>query len=223
MVDFNIHYRDEVVSKRSEACFGSLFGEKDRWGQEGNDCEFIEYLPTKVLQTLLDERIDWLKNHRLFGIAVRNVTKIPRNSLSILVRCDVPADLMMATLSVARVLFDENRRPETNAILDYYKATGDMDLAFAMGEMCYDYGPKGLMFQRRDESIVPDFSISDYLKWYKDPTCNGTGIEEHFSKRKTYKSVKTALTGKPLGDYHYHSKGVNKVQFMDFINYEGKL
>ena len=223
MVDFNIHYRGDVIEKRGEPCFGSLYGETDRWGKEEQPCEYIEYLPKHITTTLLDERIDWYKNLRLFGIPVENVSILPSKRLSILVRCDVPADLMMASLSVARVLFGENRQDESRAIMNYFRVTGDMNLSFAMGEMSQTPCDKALMFQRRDESIVPDFTLAEYLKWLKDPTCNGTGIERDYAKRKSFTSVKTALTGKELDKYSYPRVSVNKVQFMDFIKYEGEL
>lgn len=226
MVDFNIEYSNgKVFEKRGQMCFGSLIDEESRWGTEKVSIKSIVYFGDNT-DSYTDKQIEWLKNHRLFGICINDIAK-KRHKVHVDVSANYPADLVLGTLSVARVLFGGNRSRRRNDVVKYYKQLGDMDLAFALGEFCRESRPESEMFSQMDESVVPDFSIKEFISWYKNPTCNGTGIEPSYSTEKTYRSVKTALTGKLRGRYKYPVYGckctLTKPIFTEMLRYEGVL
>lgn len=221
MVDFNIKYSDgKVIKKRGQMCFGNLADEESRWGAESLAINSITYFGYNIDEHT-DKQIEWLKNHRLFGICINNIVK-KRGTVGVSVNAHYPADLVLGTLSVARLLFDICRLDIRTSLVNYYRQLGDMDLAFALSEFGMSVNS---LFYEVDESVVPDFNIKEFISWYKNPTCNGIGIEPYYSTNKTYCSVKTALTGKPRGSYEYpvytRKSTLTRPIFIEMLRYEG--
>lgn len=216
MVDYTVHYENNEFNFEDRMCFGSLSEEYDRnedWGEleEGEMVTHISYHHVHGSGVVFDERKAWLENHPLFKIPL-----IAVDHYTVEVDTDYPADLMMATLSMSRFLFDESRRQRRQYLKDYLDYTGNMDLAVYM---C-DFQNDGQMLKYVEESLSCPFTIKEFIDFVKNPLCNGTGIENNYTDNRTYDSVKTALMGKRLDLNEYITETISPVQLLEILKYE---
>jgi hypothetical protein len=229
---YDVTYTNGHVHLLEGACFGSLQSEKGYVEMEdlpaGCEPETITYYPNNHHDGVLDESTklvfcEWIKDHSFFGLAIREVKTVD-NDVVIEVRCDVPADLMMATLNIARTLFDRQKEAKTLKVISLYNATQDLDLAVVLGDCCRDSFERDVVndevFQWIEESCVVPWTIHSLMLWLRNPTMNGLGIEDDFSESLSYASVKTALAG---GDIKWAdaSACIKIPALLDFLRYEG--
>jgi len=225
MVDYTVVYEESGETEYEDMeCFGSL---KDLSGRVGFDVEVgdrvltIDYYVPFVKGFRLKLK-DWLEAHPLFSIPLLNIST-GTNGCVVIVDAAHPADLVMATLSMARSLLDDNRVGLQKDIEKYYNEIGDLDLAIYLAEFGLHSAEEQKMFVYKEESLVPDFTIKEFMTFLANPLCNGKGVEQDYDTYMEYGSVKTALTGKSFTAYNYHKRdsAFNRPQLLSFLKYEG--
>lgn len=220
MVDFTVNYKWAGSSDyEGEACFGLLKNqdEKKEWDLDSEEeISSVEYRPPEPVSPKLYQ---WIKDNPIFGpLIIWNSSE--RDAFE--VDADCPADRVLATLSMLRLLAGEEREGYLNLIDELYDLTGDLSLAIYLSDMAEGAALSDNMFKYREESIVPDWNIKDFADFIKRgyvPKGKEIGIEPNYSTAMRYDSVKTAITGKAIGEYT--EKNVTRLQVLDLLEYEG--
>ena len=220
MVDFTVNYKwEESRNWEGEACFGGLKDQYDlrEWGfSEDEEVVSVEYHPPDPIK---QSYFKWLKANPIFGPLIIGYSS---ELHTFEVDANYPADRFMATLSMLRLLAGDERVDYLGVIDDLYLLTGDLGLAIYMADMAEGYEAYSPMFKYREESIVPDWNIKDFVDFLnkKDSESQkNIGIEDHYSSRMTYDSVKTAITGRVIGEYT--KREVSRLEVLDLMVYEG--
>lgn len=207
-VNFSIHYKDGTSNNVEDVpCFGSLREENDSFYEDKEIADITYYPSTDMDNKVL---VDLLKNHPVLS---KPILSIDIDSVS--VSPNYPADLVLGCLSFARTLFcrDKELKPEILSLINKgYKP--DVAAFFVDSSQA-----SSTMFRYIEESLVQDWSVSQFIEWLENPV--DKSIEEDYSKCKTYESVKSSLSGKPFSDYNYDDKRrVTRAQVSELIRWE---